>query len=246
MSVAEKLVAVAENQEKVFEAGRKSEYDEFWDLFQENGKRTDYSNTFWKGFTNVNFKPKYSMSPTVAANMFWGSKIKGDLEQILEDSGITLDFSKATDIRYLFSQAQFTVVPELDFTSVNTSNSAYYQAVFGWNNTIETVRKVILPSDGSMGFNYWFSSAVKLKNIVFEGVIGRDVDFSACPLSVESMINIITHLAEYRDTENCLKYTVKFSDSCWEALENSEYDVRDYFAQGDSWRGGCDYIGWNT
>ena len=197
MSIAEKLVTIAENQQNVFDAGKKSEYDEFWDLFQDKGNRTEYSNAFWRGFTNVNFKPKYSMSPTVAANMFWGARIKGDLEQILKDCGVTLDFSKATDIRYLFSQCQFTVVPELDFTGCNTSSTANYSSVFGWNNAIETIRKVILPNDGSMGFNYWFSSATNLKNITFEGTIGKTISFqNSTKLSKASIENIVSCLSE--------------------------------------------------
>ena len=38
MSIAEKLTAIAENVPKVYEAGQKSEYDRFWDAYQNNGK----------------------------------------------------------------------------------------------------------------------------------------------------------------------------------------------------------------
>ena len=34
MSIAEKLVKIAENEQAVFEAGVKSEYDRFWDIVQ--------------------------------------------------------------------------------------------------------------------------------------------------------------------------------------------------------------------
>ena len=40
MSIAEKLTTVAENVPKVYEAGKKAEYDAFWDKYQNNGKRT--------------------------------------------------------------------------------------------------------------------------------------------------------------------------------------------------------------
>ena len=43
----------------VFEAGAKSEYDKFWDAYQENGYRNDYSYAFSRrGWIDVSFKPK--------------------------------------------------------------------------------------------------------------------------------------------------------------------------------------------
>ena len=55
MSIAEKLNAVAENEKKVYDAGKQAEYNDFWDVYQQNGKRTNYNQAFGNlGWTNEN------------------------------------------------------------------------------------------------------------------------------------------------------------------------------------------------
>ena len=78
MSIAEKLTAIAENEQRVYdagymhgnndgyllgeEAGKKSEYDAFWDAFQLDGERTNYSYAFsGSGWHSETFKPKYKI-----------------------------------------------------------------------------------------------------------------------------------------------------------------------------------------
>ena len=58
MNIAEKLTAIAENVPRVYEAGKKSEYDAFWDSFQDNGQRTQYPYAFYV-WGAKHFKPKY-------------------------------------------------------------------------------------------------------------------------------------------------------------------------------------------
>ena len=93
-----------------------------------------------------------------------------------------------------------------------------------------------------------FYNCTKLEDVTFEGTIGRSIDFSDCPLSVDSMVNVISHLADYSDknSENYKKYTVKFSDSCWEALENSGRSTIEVVPYEMTWKEVCDYRGWNT
>ena len=52
MSIAEKLELIAENEQKVFDAGKKSEYDEFWDNYQ---KKSDGSarTSYIQGFAGI-------------------------------------------------------------------------------------------------------------------------------------------------------------------------------------------------
>ena len=63
MSIAEKLTTIAENEQKVYEAGKKSQYDEFWDTYQTNGQRTNYTYAFsGLGWTDNLYKPKYPIT----------------------------------------------------------------------------------------------------------------------------------------------------------------------------------------
>lgn len=60
MTIAEKLQTIAENEQKVYNAGKQAEYDRFWDAFQENGKRYHYNNAFDnQGWTDEVYNPKH-------------------------------------------------------------------------------------------------------------------------------------------------------------------------------------------
>jgi hypothetical protein len=62
MSIAEKLATIAENQQKVYDAGKQAEYDAFWDEVQNYGNRRKYQITFnGEGliWTDKTYNPKY-------------------------------------------------------------------------------------------------------------------------------------------------------------------------------------------
>ena len=66
MSIAEKLQTVAQNQQRVYDAGRQAEYDAFWDVFQNKGEPTNYYYKFsYVGWNDENFNPKY---PIICSN----------------------------------------------------------------------------------------------------------------------------------------------------------------------------------
>lgn len=75
MSIADKLNTIAENEQKVYEAGKQTEYDRFWDTFQRNGARTNYWGAFayWK---DEIFAPTYPFNNIDENNyMFMGAGI---------------------------------------------------------------------------------------------------------------------------------------------------------------------------
>ena len=217
MSIADKLVTIAENQEKLFDAGKKAEYDRFWDAFQDYGNRTVYTNAFcYGGWNDEIYNPKYTIRPTSCNTMFANN-------------------TKITDTK-------------VDIDLTHPGGNQKYSLFAGCRN-LKTIQKLIVMETNGFSPNgaiATFAGCKSLENITFEGTIGRNIDFSDCPLSPESMVNVITHLAGYKDTENQYKYTVKFSDSCWEALESSEYDVNEHNESVGSWRDLCEYNGWNT
>ena len=103
MSIAEKLAKIAENEQAVFEAGKKSEYDTFWDVYQENGNMTYYAYAFaGVGWTQSVFKPKYNIEPVTPTSMFSSSRIVDIRPQTI---GVDVDFSKCTSFYYLCSNS---------------------------------------------------------------------------------------------------------------------------------------------
>ena len=72
MSIADKLYTVAENQQKVFDAGKKAEYDAFWDGYQQKGNRVSYAVCFAGAAWNDEvYNPKYPIVSDVSNYMFW-------------------------------------------------------------------------------------------------------------------------------------------------------------------------------
>ena len=194
MTIAEKLTKIADNEQKVYDAGyergyhdgeivgggsydegfadgKQAEYDAFWDVYQNNGNRTDYSFAFAgnggngyssaKGvWTNETFKPKYPLIASKGANyMFRGSCI--------ENVDCDIDISQCTTVTYMF----------------------YY------NYLIKTIRKLIISENVKMTAPFEQCSA--LENITFEGVIGNDINFQWSTLLTRASIeSIVSHLSD--------------------------------------------------
>lgn len=201
MSIAEKLTAIAENEPKVFEAGKDAQWNEFWDAYQLNGERTNYQYAFaGTGWSPEIFRPKYPVVPTSNAaycfaywtyNAFSGYV---DLVEHCKRYGITIDFSQATNTRELFRYAtRLTAIPE-----VNVSNSTSTTYLFGNCNNLTKIEKLILSDSGEQDLSNAFSSCGKLVDIVIEGVIGTNgLNMSACPLSHDSLLSVINALKDY-------------------------------------------------
>ena len=262
MTKNEQLQKIEENVPKIFANGKKEGYNEghevgyeegysagqsaggggddnFWDLYQSNGNRTAYSYAFGgSGWTDTTFTPKYSMKPTSANSMFFESDIT-DLKGILESRGLTLDFSRCTGMTYLFNTSEITRVG-----IINTKGTATLDYLLTNSKQLVSVDKVILRDDGSQSFqSLTFQNCTKLTEIRFEGLIGKKVTFKDCPLSVDSMIDIIEHLKEGTGEGSVPTWnSITFSTACWNALEASGRKPMDDPEYPYSWR---EYIEYN-
>ena len=121
MSIADKLTTVAENVPKVYEAGKKAEYDDFWKAYQSNGNRTVYQYAFyrqyWKNGTTYN--PKYPItipSSNYANNMFANSGVTNT------EVAITISGSHAG----VFSSAAVKTIPYLDVSGVTGTMADWF------------------------------------------------------------------------------------------------------------------------
>jgi hypothetical protein len=175
-----------------FEEGKQAEHNAFWDAFQQNGTRSNYSNAFVHGWDDTNFKPKYDIRPTKAcSNMFTDSNII-DIAAVFENCGVVLDTSQCTDLRYAFTNMRNTKrIPTISAETVIS-----LEGTFGWSKT-ETIDKLILRADGTNTFSDTFRDATQLINITIEGVIGQNIDLRwSTKLTEASIRGIITHLSD--------------------------------------------------
>jgi hypothetical protein len=230
MTKQEQLQKIEDNIPKIHKAGiskgKQTAYDEFWDLYQDNGTRKDYNRAFsGVGWTDTTFKPKYDIRPDNAGGLFAYSKIT-NLKKLLEDLGIELDFSTVIYGRFtqVLMDSTITDIGVVDASRYESADYLFYNAT-----KLVNVEKLIITDTGKFNFpNSVFQNAKSLKEIRFEGVIGKSINFKDCPLSVDSMIDIINHLKmdwTHEEIDNFMQNggqpTITFSDACWNDLESS-------------------------
>lgn len=253
MSVNEKMTAIADAIRKntggttpltlddmasgvneVYEAGKKSEYDKFWDSCQDNGKRWNYEMAFagqnWKP---DNFKPKYPMKPRNALRMFYRSSyLTCDITEVAD-----IDFSDAPSLEQTFQNFMGTRIGVLDIRKA----SSITNMVANCSNLVK-IDKIIV--DESLPSALSFASDSKLENVIIEGEIVKNVSAGACPLTVESLKSIITALKDNTGTAEEYQYTVTFKAYAFEILE-AEGTTAEYNGSPCTWAELIDNKKWN-
>lgn len=233
MSMKDKFLRAKTDYDEVYEAGKKAEWNAFWDACQENGNRTDYDGAFARATWNDNnFKPKYDMKPTTADSMFYRFNGNGftpsmDLATRLEKYGVTLDFSECEYFNYCFQNAQIHRVGTIDVRkSVRT-----IEAMFSNCYWLHTVDKLIVSE--SNAFDYWCFINADIRNIDVEGVIGSDLALQTCPLTKASFENVVKALSSSASgktvTFNKSAKESAFTDSEWDALTAKKSNWKFYF-----------------
>ena len=155
MSIAEKLKTVAENQQKVYDAGfaaGRSQggdgwYDTFWDAYQANGTRYHWNAAFAnQGWTNEIYEPKYPISNIVyASDMFARSQIRNTKQ-------------------------------ELDFTNL----AAQPTSVFDACRMLQVIQALKVNENNT--YANWFRYCEALSYIEFKGTVGNSLSFADSPL----------------------------------------------------------------
>lgn len=194
MTTAERLAAVAENEQKVYAAGGADTLDGLWEKLQEGGKRTDYTGAFagWGSDTAQYFCPKYDIVPTAAFYLFYKFGAVTDLPEFLEQMGLSFDTKNATDFRYMFSYSQIEHVGVID-----TRATATCTGVFDAASKLKKIDELILRDDGSQQFTYTFTYANAIEDIKITGTIGNDINIRwSQNLTEASLVSILTALSK--------------------------------------------------
>jgi hypothetical protein len=172
-------------------------YDTFWDTYQQNGNRTNYSYGFYSsGWTKDNFKPKYDIKPTDASYMLNGASLYIDLVEHLKTLDIILDFSNCTNFSWMIYGCRLSRIGVVDMRKVSSAANANNVFRQGGADTLETIDKVIVSEKYPLGSNS-FTNCTKLKNITIEGdITGNFSIASSSLLTDDSIDSIISHLVD--------------------------------------------------
>lgn len=223
MALEDKLIEIAENEQKVYEAGKDAYYDFFWDEFQKNGTLTFYGNAFsGYGWTDEIFKPKYPI--------------------------VTNPVTNRTNGMFVYSRLTKIMTP-LYFYDTNS------------NSTFSNCSKLIKIGDDTGGGIWQTRNRINTENFagcyILEEIryldynekgeyvpteIGNGIDFVSCKvLSMDSVKNIISHLANYTGTSEEGKYTITFHSDVKARIEALE----ELAPSGNTWLDEISERGWN-
>ena len=205
MSIGTKFELIAD---AVYEKGKQAEWSEFWDSYQQNGKRTYYSNAFGYQWTDACFKPKHDMKPTTAVKMFDSCNIT-DVQACLDKVGTKLDFSNCTNFDMMITGGGAIK----RFGTIDTRGATNISGIFNGGSNLQTVDLFILKDDGSQvqGTNRPFAGCNKLANIIVQGKFGFTFSMEWCPLSKGSIISVVNALTETTSIASGKKLTLKSS-----------------------------------
>lgn len=178
------------------EDGKQAEYDAFWNIYQQQGAYIPHEYHFaGKGWNDTNFKPKYDINVTNADHIFYGTRIV-NLAEILEERGLKIDTSPATNFNYAFGGMYTAHFPEVDL-----SQGTATPGLFSYNNYLHTIDKIIVSENTTFTVN-WFAYSSKLENVIFEGVIAKNnLKLAECPLlTKESIMSAVNCLKDYSNS----------------------------------------------
>lgn len=224
MSIAEKLATIAENEQRVFEAGKTAEWNELWDGLQSYGTRTQYQQ--FCSYSNFivdkdttprwDFRPKYDIKPQNAQGMFrvlnsvpssggvmYPNLINTDLTQWLEDLGVTLDMSNCIDVSTMFYNCYgFRRVPFLDLSKCTSTGN------FLAFSTITTIDGIKSSEKTAWTSTTFAAGHYVLQHCIFSGVIAKSLNLSKTNLDHESLLSVINCLIDNVGTGTTLTLTL--------------------------------------
>lgn len=221
MSIAEKFETIAD---AVYEKGKEDEWRAFWETYQGKGNAINYAYAFY-GST-------------------WTDDLYRPLKQI---DGIDTTFKVYATCNGMYQGTYITdtLIP-IDITGNGVGSNTTY--MFYSATRLKKINKLIVKE--SNVFTSAFGYCKALTDIEFEGTIGRSISFADCPLTVESMKSIITHLNKY-DTKS---YTLTVKSSTFNNLETAGFTDDDrallgekgvVVADNSTWRTVVDDLNWN-
>lgn len=220
---ADKLIEIAENEQKIYQAGieqgGKSFYDEFWDNFlnRTNLQQTTACLFAGAGWSEETFNPPYYLDFLTD-----GYQMFVYCSYISKEKLAMIDYSKMNRLQGAFNSTKLIELPIIDARGATTLSS-----MCAWSSKLVSVEKIILKDDGSQIVTYIFQNCISLENVEIEGTIGQngfDIHWST-QLTKDSIKSIINALST---TANDL--TVKLSKTAvnnafttdeWNTLEKT-------------------------
>lgn len=219
--------------------GMNTQLNRIWKQLQNYGTRMDYTSAFaYSVWDSDSFKPPYDIRPSSSsgdgsASCLFKYAAKSstsrliDLEAVENECGISFDFSTCNNLSFAFADAgALKKLNVVDVRKCNAGERLNYAFYGGYGSNIECINKIICDENSSFA-NTTFNSMTKLREIRFEGTIGKGgITFASSKnLSHDSIQNIINSLSEETQgltlTLSAAAINNAFEAAEWEALADT-------------------------
>lgn len=168
--------------DRAFEAGRKAEYDAFWDsIYGADGKISGVATFAGKAWNHNTLNPPRKI--TLLDNCycaFYNCGFDGSIAGII-------DFADVTAATSMFTYSKVSEIGALDLTGVETLGGTFS------NSNIKSIQKLVVSQN--VKYIDTFYKCLNLTSVVFEGYIGNNIDLSYSPLNKASLTSIINALS---------------------------------------------------
>lgn len=225
MGVAEKLITVAENIPKVFQAGEATERKRILGILQQNGERTDYSYTFCNtALTHLNMP--YEINAENVMYMFM------NCTEFIDGSDTTINItSERPTMMYVFSNCNKMTAPPV-FNFLNAPIVKTYTSMYSACYKVDNIN--VYWGDGACdpvtqrnACQNMFYKCWSLKNIDFGGEetgspLNLDLSY-AKELTVDSVNSLLSSLMSI-PPESSGKYEITLATETYEALTQEILD----------------------
>jgi hypothetical protein len=191
MTTEERLRTIAENEQKVYKAGKR----DLMAAVQNYGARTYFRYGFAYWHSDAIY-PVYDIAPVGdCAQMLAYVAGTFDLAARLNECRVKLDTRNCTNLTYAFTGGTITHVPEIDTRGLSNVHSVFISCT-----ALITIDNIILKDDGSQTFQSVFDYSRSIENLKITGVIGQNgfnVQHAAMlsRASIESIINALSSTA---------------------------------------------------
>lgn len=193
------------------EQGKQSQYNEFWDAFQQKGNRTEYNYAFHTSqWNDETYNPRYALTPVNAFQMFYSCAAT--------DLKVALDTSNCIACSYMFCSSKFRTLPVIDLRK--NHKTVIVQSMFYGASNLESIETVYLHG-GDVGDS--FERMTSLREIRLEGELVSSVNLSySSKLSYYSIKSFVAALSD-TVTGKTLTFSPTavnnaFADEAWETL----------------------------
>lgn len=209
---------------EVFEAGKKAEYDAFWDRIQQNGNRDFYEYGFYY-WDSEYIRPKHKVVTSNRSRNLCVFAYNRALKKIEKEYFDLSNYIPSNDSvngnYYLFYSCE--ALEEIE--DIGIQAGGYYYA-FNSCPKLKRIEVMRCREDGI--YTVPFTACYDLTDITIEGVIGTNFPIPFSPLSPASLKSIIKHLKNYSGTDKEFAYTVTFKSSAFNELMSAGFDDDDY------------------